>query len=56
MTNIRNSIGTCETCVSLKKEGTNLHEPLTKFIKGKENINLILSSQMPSLNKSRLGS
>lgn len=54
MTNIRNSIGTYETCVSLKKEVTDLHETLSKFTKGKENFDLIISSKMPSLNKNGL--
>lgn len=33
--NIRNSAGTCETCVSMKKEVKNLYETLSKFTKGK---------------------
>ena len=55
MTNMWNSIETCETCVSLKKELIDLHETLHKFTKGKENFDLILSSYKPSLNKSWLG-
>lgn len=42
MTYIRNSIEICETCVSLKKDVTNFHEALSKFTKGKENLDLIL--------------
>lgn len=52
--NIRNLDGTCETYVSMKKEVKNLHETLGKFTKGKENFNLILSSQRSSLNKTGL--
>lgn len=33
--NFRNSSETCETCVYLKKEAIDLHEPLSKFTKGK---------------------
>lgn len=50
-------LGTQEKCVrlvSLKKEVTYFHETLSKF-KGKENLNLILSSQMSFLNKIGLG-
>lgn len=47
--NIRNSIITCETCVSMKKEVTDSHVNLSTLTKGKENFNLILSSQRPSL-------
>lgn len=35
ITNIINSIRISETCVSMKKEVTNLHETLIKFTKGK---------------------
>lgn len=53
--NIRNARETCETCVSLKKEVIDLHETLGKFTKEKENLDLILSSQILSLNKNELG-
>lgn len=52
---IRNSRETCETCVPLKREVNDLHETLGNLNKGKENIDLILSSQGPSLNKDGLG-
>lgn len=51
ITNISKSNRACETCVSMKKEVMELHETLCKFTKGKENVNLILSSQRPSLIK-----
>lgn len=35
----------------IKKEVKYLHEILNKFNKGKENVDLTLSSQMTSLNK-----
>ena len=35
ITNIRNSTRICETCVSMKKEVTDLYETLIKFTKGK---------------------
>lgn len=55
MDNIRNSIEVCETYVSLKKEVKYLCETLSKFTNGKENLELVLSSQRPSVNKSGLG-
>lgn len=55
ITNLRNSRETCDTYVSFKKEVIDLHETLSKFTKGKENIDLILSSQKTCLNKNGLG-
>ena len=34
--NIRNQAETCETCVSMKREGKDLHETLSKFTSGKK--------------------
>lgn len=53
--NIRNSTRTRENCVLMKKEVTYLNETLSKFNKGKGNLDLILSIQSPSLNKTKLG-
>lgn len=44
ITGIRNSRETSETCDSLKKEIIGMHDTLDKFTKGKENLDLILSS------------
>lgn len=52
---IRNQARTCETYVLMKKEVTDLYETLSQFTRGNEIIDLILSSQRPSLNKTRLG-
>lgn len=52
--NIKNPVRTCKTCDYMKKEVTHLHESLSKFSKVKEKIDLILSSQMASLNKTGL--
>lgn len=54
ISNIRNQTNKCETCVSMKKKLKYLHETLNKFINGKENLNFILSYQMPSFNKNAL--
>lgn len=35
ISNIRNSAGICKTSVSMKMEGADLHETLSKFTKGK---------------------
>lgn len=40
--------------VSVKKEVKELHETLSKFNNRKYNLNLILTNQRPSLNKTRL--
>lgn len=45
----------CETCVSMKKEANDLHETLSKFTKGSENLNLVISNKIISLNKNGLG-
>lgn len=55
MANIRNQAGKCETIVSVKKDVKDLHVNLSKFTKGKENLDLILIYQTPSLNKTELG-
>lgn len=54
MFNLRNQTSKCETCVLVKKETEDLHENLNKFTKGKENIDLILSNERPSLNNTGL--
>lgn len=41
----------CDSCDSFKIEVANIHETLSKFTKRKENLDLILSNQIPSFNK-----
>ena len=53
--NIRNLDRTHETCALIKKGVKYLYEILSKFTKRKENLDLILSSQMLSLIKTVLG-
>lgn len=53
--NIRNQTRTCKICVSMKKKVKDLHETISKFIKEKENLDLILSNQKPYLSKTGLG-
>lgn len=55
MANIRSQTSKCEACVSIKKKGKCLHKTLSKFTKGRENLDSILSNQGPFLNKTRLG-
>lgn len=55
ITKIRNSSKFCETHVSLKKKVDDLHETLSKFTQGIENLDLVLSSQIPSLNQNGIG-
>lgn len=43
-----------ETCDSLRNEIEILHETLSKFAKGKENLGLTLSNQRASHNKTRI--
>lgn len=45
----------CETCGPLKNEFESFHETLIKFTKGKDNLNMILSNQRASYNKTDLG-
>lgn len=48
---IRRQLVKCETCISLKNYLDNLHETLGKFVKGKKNLDLILSNQRASYDK-----
>lgn len=45
MANLRNQARNCEGYVSMKNEVKDLHETLSKFNKGKENLDLILSNK-----------
>lgn len=45
----------CVKCKFLKNEIIDLHNTLGKFIKGRENLNTILSNQKGTYNKSGLG-
>ena len=54
---MKNKIGTIEKDLeaSLKTKSNDLLDTITKFIKGKENIDKLLSSQRPFLNKHGIG-
>lgn len=45
----------CEMCGPLRNEIESFHETLIKFTKGKDNLNMILSNQRASYNKTDLG-
>lgn len=49
-------INKCETCDSLRNEIENLHETLSKFTQGKQNLDMILSNQTTLYNKVGLSS